>query len=69
MAYKIVKLGGGEAKVVVILKKCKWRLVLMGLQCENMARNAPGAVYCDDHRWLENAACAEHDKLNCKSCQ
>lgn len=71
MAYRIVKLGAGEAKVVILPNKCKWKLALTGLRCENMARNAPGAVYCDGHRYLENRACATHDKLGCtkEGCQ
>lgn len=65
MAYRIINEGGGKRRIQVIPGKCKY-LISFGQMCLEPVRLAPGAVFCEGHRWAENAGCAEHDKLNCK---
>lgn len=57
--HKLVKLGGGAAKIVVLKQRCKVR------GCESFTRDAPGAVCCWLHKMEENNGCAEHDKKGC----
>jgi hypothetical protein len=59
--WRLIKLGGGQASVQVIPQKCRER------GCPLYCRTAPGAVYCLEHRWKENAGCAAHDKVGCKA--
>ena len=65
MAYRIVKTGGGQARIQLIPNKCKY-LVAFATMCLEPVRLAPGAIYCEFHKHLENAGCAEHDKMGCK---
>lgn len=65
MAYRIVKDGGGKGRVQLIPNKCRY-MVSFGVLCLEPVRLAPGAIYCEMHKHLENAGCAEHDRLNCK---
>lgn len=65
VAFRIVKEAAGHARVQLIPGKCRF-LVAFGVLCLEPVRLAPGAIYCEDHRNMENAGCAEHDKLNCK---
>lgn len=66
MAYRIVREAGGRGRVQLIPNKCKY-LVGFGQPCLEPVRLAPGAIYCEMHKQYENAGCAEHDKLGCKS--
>lgn len=67
--WRIIKLGGGNAKVVPILGRCKSGSAAHGTQCEERVRDSPGATRCLFHKDEEKDNCAKHDKRNCKECE
>lgn len=65
VAYRIVREAGGHGRIQLIPNKCKY-MIQFGVLCLEPVRLAPGAIYCNEHKHLENAGCAEHDKTGCK---
>lgn len=67
MAYRVIRLAAGKGQVQLLPNKCPFLFSRRDNdRCGDPVRIAPGAVYCDRHRYLENAGCAEHDKVGCK---